>query len=236
VKKVAAKDTIYPTDIGCYTLGIAPPLQMADVLLCMGSNAGMACGFSVATDQKIISFMGDSTFFHAGIPPIIDAVHHNHDVVITILDNRTTAMTGHQPHPGTEIDGMGRPAKRIAVEDVVKGCGVEHIEIVNPNNIKETSAAFKRALEHKGTSVVVSKAPCILLEVARKRKAKEDIILYQINQEVCKRCKTCIGRFGCPALYFAEDGSVHIDPTQCNGCGNCVQVCPFGAIGPEGKQ
>ena len=236
VKKVAAKDTIYPTDIGCYTLGIAPPLQMADVLLCMGSNAGMACGFSVATDQKIISFMGDSTFFHAGIPPIIDAVHHNHDVVITILDNRTTAMTGHQPHPGTDVDGMGRPAKRIAVEDVVKGCGVEHIEIVNPNNIKETSAAFKRALEHKGTSVVVSKAPCILLEVARKRKAKEDIILYQINQEVCKRCKTCIGRFGCPALYFAEDGSVHIDPTQCNGCGNCVQVCPFGAIGPEGKQ
>jgi indolepyruvate ferredoxin oxidoreductase alpha subunit len=233
IKKVAPKDTIYPTDIGCYTLGKEPPLEMADVLLCMGSNAGMACGFSVSTNQKIISFMGDSTFFHSGIPPIVNAVHHNHDVVITVLDNRTTAMTGHQPHPGTSYDGMGKPAKLIKVEDVVKGCGVEHIEIVDPNNIKETSAAFKRALDYKGPSVVVSKSPCILLEVARKRKAKEDIKIYQINQEICKRCKTCIGRFGCPAIYFAEDGSVHIDAAQCNGCGNCAEVCPFGAISEE---
>jgi indolepyruvate ferredoxin oxidoreductase alpha subunit len=233
IKKVAPKDTIYPTDIGCYTLGKEPPLEMADVLLCMGSNAGMACGFSVSTNQKIISFMGDSTFFHSGIPPIVNAVHHNHDVVITVLDNRTTAMTGHQPHPGTSYDGMGKPAKLIKVEDVVKGCGVEHIEIVDPNNIKETSAAFKRALDYKGPSVVVSKSPCILLEVARKRKAKEDIKIYQINQEICKRCKTCIGRFGCPAIYFAEDGSVHIDAAQCNGCGNCAEVCPFGAISAE---
>jgi indolepyruvate ferredoxin oxidoreductase alpha subunit len=233
VKKAAPKDTVYPTDIGCYTLGKEPPLEMADVLLCMGSNAGMACGFAIATGQKIVSFMGDSTFFHSGIPPIIDAVHHNHDVVITILDNRTTAMTGHQPHPGTPVDGMGRPAKLIKVEDVVKGCGVEHIEIVDPNKIKETTAAFKRALDHKGTSVVVSKSPCILLEVQRKRKAGETIPLYQINQEICKRCKTCIGRFGCPAEYFAEDGSVHIDIAQCNGCGNCAQVCPFGAISQE---
>ena len=233
IKKAAPKDTIYPTDIGCYTLGKEPPLEMADVLLCMGSNAGMACGFSISTDQKIISFMGDSTFFHSGIPPIVNAVHHNHDVVITVLDNRTTAMTGHQPHPGTSYDGMGKPAKLIKVEDVVKGCGVEHIEIVDPNNVKETTAAFKRALEYKGPSVVVSKSPCILLEVARKRKAKEDIKIYQINQEICKRCKTCIGKFGCPAIYYAEDGSVHIDAAQCNGCGNCAQVCPFGAISVE---
>jgi indolepyruvate ferredoxin oxidoreductase alpha subunit len=141
-KKASPKGTIYPTDIGCYTLGKEPPLEMADLLLCMGSNAGMACGLAVATDQKIISFMGDSTFFHAAIPAIIDAVHHNHDVVITVLDNRTTAMTGHQPHPGTEYDGMGRPAKAIKVEDVAKGCGVEHIEVVDPNNIKETMYSF----------------------------------------------------------------------------------------------
>jgi indolepyruvate ferredoxin oxidoreductase alpha subunit len=236
VKKAAPKDTIYPTDIGCYTLGKEPPLEIADVLLCMGSNAGMACGFSIATNQKIISFMGDSTFFHSGIPPIVNAVHHNHDVVITILDNRTTAMTGHQPHPGTSYDGMGQPAKLIKVEDVVKGCGVKHIEIVDPHKIKETTVAFKRALEFKGPSVVVSKSPCILLEVQRKRKAKEAIPLFQINQEICKRCKTCIGKFGCPAFYFAEDDSVHIDAAQCNGCGNCVQVCPFGAISAEGNQ
>ena len=233
VKKAVPKDTIYPTDIGCYTLGKSPPLEVADVLLCMGSNAGTACGFAVSTDQKIVSFMGDSTFFHSGIPPIIDAVHHNHDVVITILDNRTTAMTGHQPHPGTDVDGMGRPATRINVEDVVKGLGVKHIEIVDPNKIKETTEAFQRSLAFKGPAVVVSKSPCILLELSRKRKAGETVSLYQIDQEICKRCKTCIGRFGCPALYFADDGSVHIDATQCNGCGNCADICPFGAISKQ---
>lgn len=236
VKKAAPKDTIYPTDIGCYTLGKAPPLEVADILLCMGSNAGTACGFAAVTDQKIISFMGDSTFFHSGIPPIIDAVHHNHDVVITILDNRTTAMTGHQPHPGTDFDGMGRPAKLIKVEDVVKGLGVEKIEIVDPNNIKETTEAFKRALAFKGPAVVVSKSPCILLEVQRKRKARETIPVYSIDQDTCRQCKTCIGRFGCPALYFEEDESVHIDETLCNGCGNCVEVCPFTAIHKKGAK
>lgn len=229
-KKAQPKGVVYPTDIGCYTLGRAKPLEMADLLLCMGSNAGTACGLAVATDHKIISFMGDSTFFHSGIPPIIDAAHHKHDVVITVLDNRTTAMTGHQPHPGTDVDGMGRPAKKILVEDVVKGCGIELVEIVDPNNIKETTEAFKRALAFKGPAVVISKSPCILLENREKRRRGETIALYAIDQEQCKRCKTCIGRFGCPALYFAEDGSVHIDAQLCNGCGNCATICPFGAI------
>jgi indolepyruvate ferredoxin oxidoreductase alpha subunit len=229
-KKAQPKGVIYPTDIGCYTLGRAKPLEMADLLLCMGSNAGTACGLAVATDQKIISFMGDSTFFHSGIPPIIDAAHHNHDVVITVLDNRTTAMTGHQPHPGTDVDGMGRPAKKILVEDVVKGCGIELVEIVDPNNIEETTKAFKRALAFKGPAVVVSKSPCILLENREKQKRGETIALYEIDQEQCKRCKICIGRFGCPALYFAADGSIHIDAQLCNGCGNCAVICPFEAI------
>jgi indolepyruvate ferredoxin oxidoreductase alpha subunit len=229
-KKAKPKGVIYPTDIGCYTLGREKPLEMADLLLCMGSNAGTACGLAVATDEKIISFMGDSTFFHSGIPPIIDAAHHNHDVVITVLDNRTTAMTGHQPHPGNDFDGMGRSAKRILTEEVVKGCGIEQVEIVDPNDIKETTKAFKRALEFKGPAVVVSKSPCILLENRDKKKRGENIPIYQIDQEKCQKCKTCIGRFGCPALYFGEDGSVLIDEIQCNGCGNCADVCPFGAI------
>ena len=229
-KKAQPKDVIYPTDIGCYTLGREKPLEMADLLLCMGSNAGTACGLSVATDKKIISFMGDSTFFHSGIPPLIDAVHHNHNVVITILDNRTTAMTGHQPHPGNDVDGMGRPAKKIIVENVVKGCGVENIEVIDPNQIKKSTESYKRALEHKGTSVIISKSPCIILENRLKRKRNEVIPKYQIDQNKCKRCKTCIGKFGCPAIYFEEDESIHIDINQCNGCGNCATVCPFNAI------
>jgi len=229
-KKAQPKGVIYPTDIGCYTLGRAKPLEMADLLLCMGSNAGTACGLAVATDEKIVSFMGDSTFFHSGIPPIINAVHHNHDVVITILDNSTTAMTGHQPHPGTDFDGMGRPAKKLLVENVIKGCGVEHIEITDPNDIKATTEAFKRALDFKGTSAVISKSPCILLENKNKRRRGGKIPVYEIDQEKCKRCKICIGQFGCPAIYYEEDGSIHIDLQQCNGCGNCATICPFDAI------
>ena len=232
-KKAKPKGVIYPTDIGCYTLGREKPLEMADLLLCMGSNAGTACGLAVATDEKVVSFMGDSTFFHSGIPPIINAVHHDHDVVITILDNRTTAMTGHQPHPGTDFDGMGRPAKKILVEDVVKGCGMEHIEITDPNKIKETTEAFKRALDFKGPAVVISKSPCILLENRDKRKRGEKIYVYEIDQEKCTQCKTCIARFGCPAIYYAEDDSIHIDAQQCNGCGNCATICPFDAIHVE---
>ena len=169
-KLAKPRGVIYPTDIGCYTLGRAKPLEMADLLLCMGSNAGTACGLSVATDEKIISFMGDSTFFHSGIPPVVNAAHHNHDVVLTVLDNRTTAMTGHQPHPGTEFDGMGRPAKKIFVEEVCKGCGIEKVEITDPNDIKKTTKIFKEALDYKGPAVVVSKSPCILLENRDKRK------------------------------------------------------------------
>jgi len=236
-KKAQPKGVIYPTDIGCYTLGREKPLEMADLLLCMGSNAGTACGLAVATDQKIISYMGDSTFFHSGIPPIIDAVHHNHDVVITVLDNRTTAMTGHQPHPGNDFDGMGRPAKKILVEDVIKGCGVEHIEITDPNKIKDTTEAFKRALNFKGTSAVVSKAPCILLANRDKRKQGKKIPIYHIDQEKCRKCKICIAQFGCPAFYYGDDDRIFIDEQQCNGCGNCATICPFDAISPrkEGK-
>ena len=229
-KKVAPETTVYPTDIGCYTLGKEPPLEMADLLLCMGSNAGTACGLAVATDQKIISFMGDSTFFHSGIPPVVNAAHHNHDVVITVLDNRTTAMTGHQPHPGTDTDGMGNKAKRILVEDVVKGCGIEHIEVVNPNVIRKTSEAFKRALDFKGPSVVVSKAPCILLENRDKRRQGKKIHTFMVDQTKCEGCDICINEFGCPAFYHDEKDLVQINETLCNGCGNCLQVCPAHAI------
>jgi indolepyruvate ferredoxin oxidoreductase alpha subunit len=125
---------------------------------------------------------------------------------------------------------MGRPAKKILVENVVKGCGVDNIEIINPNYIKKSTEAYKRALEYNGTSVVISKSPCIILENREKRKRGEKINLYQIDQEKCKKCKTCIGKFGCPAIYFEKDETIHIDINQCNGCGNCATICPFKAI------
>lgn len=229
IKQVAPDDTIYPTDIGCYTLGKSPPLEIADFLLCMGSNLGTACGFSYATEKKIVSFMGDSTFFHSGLPGIVNAVHHQNNVVITVLDNRTTAMTGHQPHPGISRNGMGEGTIMLKIEDVAKGLGIKHIEVVNPINIEKTKKAFKRALEYVGPSLVVSRAPCILLSVGKKREHGKKIIPYIINQDVCKRCETCIKKFGCPAFYF-DDDKIKIDVTLCTSCGVCPQVCPFNAI------
>jgi indolepyruvate ferredoxin oxidoreductase alpha subunit len=234
VKQAAPKDTVYPNDIGCYTLGRDPPLEMADAVFCMGSNVGMAIGFSIATNQKVVSFMGDSTFFHSAIPGIIDSVHHNHNCVITILDNRTTAMTGHQPHPGTELTGMGKPARVLKVEDVVRGLGVEHIEIVNPRNVKKTIEIYKKALSFKGTSVIVSKAPCILLDLQDKRRSGGKISTFEINQEKCTQCKICIIRFGCPAFYSEDDGRVYINESLCNGCAICTQICPSKAISRRG--
>ncbi|MEM2509071.1 MAG: thiamine pyrophosphate-dependent enzyme, partial [Candidatus Thermoplasmatota archaeon] len=223
VKQVAPKDAIYPTDIGCYTLGILPPYQTADFLLCMGSSIGSACGFSKATKQKVIAFIGDSTFYHAGLPALINAVHHKHNFILIILDNLTTAMTGHQPHPGNNKNGMGEDAVKIDIENVVKGIGVKNVEIVNPKNIEETKMAIKRAIERDELSVIISRSPCILIE---KRKEEK----YQIDEEKCKKCKICIIKFACPAFYF-EGEKIKINEEICTACGVCVQVCPFGAIG-----
>jgi len=137
IKKVYGEDTIYPSDIGCYTLGVLPPLSMADIVICMGASAGSACGISAATDQKVVAFIGDSTFFHSGIAPLINAVHNKHKFTLVILDNGTTAMTGHQPHPGVDTDPLGVKTKQISIESVVRGCGVEHVEVVNPLQIKK---------------------------------------------------------------------------------------------------
>ncbi|MDP3484290.1 MAG: indolepyruvate ferredoxin oxidoreductase subunit alpha, partial [Methanobacteriaceae archaeon] len=132
------EDLIFPTDIGCYTLGIESPYQAADYLLAMGSSIGTSCGFSKATNQNIVCFIGDSTFFHSGIPPLINAVHNKHNFVLTVLDNRTTAMTGGQPHPGLPIDGMGEVAPEISIENMVKATGAEFVETINPLSIKKT--------------------------------------------------------------------------------------------------
>ncbi len=223
------KNAIFSTDIGCYTLGIQDPLNVADFLLCMGSSVDAAGGFSKATDQPVLAFLGDSTFFHSGVHGLINAVYNRHNFVYTILDNRTTAMTGHQPNPGMGIDGRGNPSPHILVEDIVRGCGVEFVRTVDTSNIKEMQKAYEDALAHEGVAVIVAKRECVLLE-ARARKKANEFHTWQINQEECKKCQVCIKTWGCPAIYLAEDGSVHINEGICNGCGICAKVCPFGAI------
>lgn len=153
---------IYPTDIGCYTLGLLPPIQMADYLLCMGSSVGSSAGFSVSTDQKIVSFIGDSTFFHSGISSLANAFHNKHKFCLVVLDNSTTAMTGHQPNPGIEITPPGYDHPRIPIEDVVRGLGIKEVYKINPYKKKSAVETLKEALSKDELTVVISEAPCIL--------------------------------------------------------------------------
>jgi len=230
-KQLRLKDPIFPNDIGCYTLGIQKPYEEADYLLCMGSSIGTGCGFSTVTDQPVISFIGDSTFFHAGIPGLINAVHNKHKLVLVILDNRTTAMTGHQSNPGIPVDGMGDQAPEISIEEIVKSIGVKFVKTVDPYNLKDTIVAIRDAVNFNDTAVVISKRECSLLRDARMRK-EGYWVSYQINQDKCTKCMNCVKNFSCPAIYVADDGSVRIDPVLCDGCGVCsqLQVCGFNAI------
>ena len=228
VKKVISdlnlENVIFPTDIGCYTLGIESPYEAGDYLLSMGSSIGTSCGFSKATKQCIVSFIGDSTFFHAGIPPLINAVHNKNRFVLVILDNRTTAMTGGQPHPGLPVDGMGEEAPEISIEKIVEAIGVEFIRTINPLNLKKSQLVFREALSYPGVAVVISKYPCMLM---KSRSVKKNFVVEVQND--CINCATCMEDLSCPAIY-AETGSIMIDPKLCRGCSVCIQLCPEKAI------
>jgi len=220
-------DVIYPTDIGCYTLGIESPYETADYLLSMGSSIGTSCGFSKSVDQSIVSFIGDSTFFHAGIPPLINAVHNKDKFLLVILDNRTTAMTGGQPHPGLPVDGMGETAPQISIEKIVEAVGVQFLEIINPLNIKKSQQIMEEALKFEGVAVVISKYPCMLIKGPKEKKQ----FVVDINPDKCDKCMDCLSELTCPAIYMKSDGTVSIDSSACKGCTVCMKICDKKAIG-----
>ena len=232
VKKAAeGMATIHPTDIGCYTLGLLPPLSMADFLICMGSSVGTSCGFSKVTDKKVISFIGDSTFFHSGIPGLVNGVFNNHNFTLVILDNGTTAMTGHQPHPGVDMqlhnmDGF----TRVSIEEVVRALGVPHVTVIQPFKLKKSIAAIKEALEFEGVSVIISREHCTLY--AKGLKLLKQRAFYVSDK--CQNHRDCLNQLGCPAFYL-DGEKVCIDPDLCVGCAVCAQVCPENAILPVRK-
>ena len=236
-KQLGLKDAIYPSDIGCYSLGGLKPFLEADYLLCMGSSVGTAGGFSKSTNQKVISFIGDSTFFHAGIPGLINAVHNDHKLVLVILDNRTTAMTGNQPNPGVPLNGMNQTAQQISIEEIVKAAGVKFVKTVDPYDERGTLQAVKDALKFDGVSVVIAQQECALLKDAElRRTGNPQLTYYEVNPDKCINCKNCVSNFSCPAFYLdIKDGSVKIDSTLCDGCGVCAEplVCPPHAIEPR---
>ncbi len=229
VKKAAeGMETIYPSDIGCYTLGFLPPLSMADIVVCMGASVGTSCGFSKVTDKKVIAFIGDSTFFHSGIPPLINAVFNNHNFTLVILDNGITAMTGHQPNPGVDMTEMNLSGYvPVSIENLVRAIGVPHVSVIKPFNVKKSVSAIREALEFKGVSVIISREPCMLYAKSLKKLRGNR---FQITDK-CKSHRNCINDLGCPAFYLRK-GQVKIDADLCTGCSVCAQICPEHAIAP----
>ena len=216
-------DVVFASDIGCYTLGINPPYNAADYLLSMGSSVGDGCGFSVSTDQKVASFIGDSTFFHSGVSPLINAVHNKHNFVLTVLDNRITAMTGGQPNPGIPIDGMGDEAPEISIRKLAVACGCDYVRVINPFNLEQVVKTYKEAFERDDIAVIVSKAPCTLIKGLTK---KPPVNFVENN---CNNCDKCVSELACPAISKIN-GKINIDKSQCDGCNVCIQVCKYGAL------
>jgi indolepyruvate ferredoxin oxidoreductase alpha subunit len=213
-------------DIGCYTLSVLPPLSSLDSCLCMGAGVGQALGMEKADPgfkNKVVAVIGDSTFFHSGITPLLDNAYNQGTGLIVILDNGTTAMTGHQVHPGTGKTLMGNSTHYIKPEAFAKAAGIKNIKVVDPYDLKELEKVLKEELERDGLSVVVARRICVLLE----KKVKEPSIY--IDEEACKKCAICTTRFGCPAIETRGDTYV-INELLCTECDVCLDVCRYGAI------
>jgi indolepyruvate ferredoxin oxidoreductase alpha subunit len=215
-------------DIGCYTLGFLPPLDAIDTCLCMGAGINHAHGMSKVFGpgrEKLAAVIGDSTFYHSGITGLLNLAYNRGAAVIVILDNRTTAMTGSQNHPGTGVTIGGDKTTSLDLEGLVKALGIEWVRTINPYGVKNARAVVKEALEYDGPAVIISKAPCVLL----KTRAVPGTPL-EVDQDKCTGCKVCIS-IGCPALEFKDEKA--LINNVCVGCSVCAELCPAGAIGGD---
>ena len=213
-------------DIGCYTLGAVAPLASVDTTICMGASVSAAHGMAKARgaefNKKLVSVIGDSTFMHSGITGLVDIVYNKGANTVIILDNSITGMTGHQDNPTTGYTIRKEPTKQVNLITLCKSVGVERVVVADPFDLKTFEQVVKAEVEADEPSVIIAQRPCALLKTVK----------YTGHCEIgedCKKCKVCM-RLGCPAISEKEDGSVSIDMTQCNGCGLCVNVCPFGCI------
>lgn len=216
------KKAFYCGDIGCYTLGNAMPLDMVDTCLCMGAGVTQAQGLNWTHDDATsFAFIGDSTFFASGITGVVNAVYNEADMILCVLDNSTTAMTGHQPHPGTGRNLMDNIVDKVDITKVLEGVGVKKIVTVDPLDLELAVKTVKECAEIKGVKAIIFKSPCIAITKPTKKLC--------IDTDKCINCKKCIREIGCPALTTSDSGVV-IDTNLCTGCGLCAQICPTKAI------
>ncbi|MBR4962110.1 MAG: indolepyruvate ferredoxin oxidoreductase subunit alpha [Clostridia bacterium] len=217
------RKAVFCGDIGCYTLGNAMPLDMTDTCLCMGAGITVAQGIGrVEPDTVCFSFTGDSTFYHTGLPNLVNAVYNDAHMVAMILDNSTTAMTGHQPNPNTGKTAMGEVAEKIDIEGALRGIGITHIATVDPLDLEAAIAAVWSAADQPGASAIIFRSPCIALFRPTK--------MYHVDSDACIGCRKCLRELGCPGLVKDGGKKVKIDTSLCYSCGLCTYVCPTGAI------
>ncbi|MEA2102768.1 MAG: indolepyruvate ferredoxin oxidoreductase subunit alpha [Thermodesulfobacteriota bacterium] len=215
-------------DIGCYTLGALPPLDAIDTCLCMGAGINHAHGMQAVFGeqrQPVAAVIGDSTFFHSGMTGLVNLAYNNGNALIVILDNRTTAMTGAQDHPGTGVMLDGTKTIDIDMEALVRALGIKWVKTIDPYDIKNARTTVKEAIDHDGPTVIISKAPCVLLK-SRQVSGK----VLRVDEDKCTGCKICLS-IGCPAIEFRDKKAIISD--ACVGCNICVDLCPTGAIGGD---
>ena len=251
VKKAVGKgQAIYCGDIGCYTLGNAAPLDMVDTCLCMGAGITQAQGLDHALNRPerlegeqnepttCFAFVGDSTFFASGITGTVNAVYNQADMILCVLDNSTTAMTGHQPHPGMGITMMGKKVEPVDIGKVLEGIGVPWIRTVDPLDLTASVETVKEAMALKGVRAIIFKSPCIaLMRPGDMKGSSATGIPAEVDKDKCISCMQCINQIGCPALITDKDNAsangkakALIDKSLCTGCGLCTQICPVDAI------
>ncbi|MFX1454026.1 MAG: indolepyruvate ferredoxin oxidoreductase subunit alpha [Promethearchaeota archaeon] len=241
VEKKMKTKFVNSSDIGCYTLAVYKPLEGLDTEICMGASIGLANGISKIQSNKnpVLAILGDSTFFHSGIPALINAVHNQNNMLVMILDNRATSMTGFQDNPGTGIKITKEIGTRVVIEDLVLGCGVtkENLWVVDSNNLPEMIEKLEEAIMAEGVRVFISRHKCSLIEMNELRSKQLKPPIVNIDPEKCKGCLICIDKFGCPSLIFDEtQKKAFIEQESCRGCKVCIDVCIHNAICEEEEE
>ena len=215
-------------DIGCYTMGALPPYEASHTTFCMGASIGTAFGLERAGQERVVAVIGDSTFVHAGIPSLVDAVYNGSNLTLVILDNRTTGMTGGQPHPASGKSLRGEEAPRLDLAAICRAAGVQFVQQVDTWDRKAVARALRKALAHQGPAVVIFEGPCQQLPEMKRR----HVIPYFIDEELCTQCEACF-KVWCPAIVRNARDYPQIVAADCTACTVCAQVCPVDAIYPQ---